>query len=298
LRLRRRFASICLSLAALTHSYAADNQPIASLDENQRGRVLNMLHETVQTIRKNYYDPSLSGTELNDRAKLAEEKLEHSPNLSVAFGVIAWAVDGMKDSHTRFIPPMRPYRTDRGWTVSAVGNRSFVTAVRPGSDAEAQGLKPGDELLGMDGFRVTPDLLPKLEYAFDVIAPHSAHEIFVASPGSQPRKLTVKVEYIKMKQLLTSYEDYMELIRKWQLDEQTEKPRSFAADNVFVYQLPHFELTNDEVEDLFKQADKYKTLVLDLRGNPGGSVQVLTDMFGHVFDHEIKIGDQVTRQRK
>jgi carboxyl-terminal processing protease len=44
------------------------------------------------------------------------------------------------------------------------------------------------------------------------------------------------------------------------------------------------------------KAGKYKTLIIDLRGNSGGSVETLLQLVGNLFDHDVKIGDRKKRK--
>ena len=60
--------------------------------------------------------------------------------------------------------------------------------------------------------------------------------------------------------------------------------------------MPEFSLAMNEVEKAIGVASKHKALILDLRGNPGGDVDTLKWMIGEVFDHDVKIGDQVGRK--
>lgn len=46
------------------------------------------------------------------------------------------------------------------------------------------------------------------------------------------------------------------------------------------------------------KARKHDKLILDLRGNPGGSVETLKYLLGVVFDKEVKIADRVGRKDK
>ncbi|HYL97372.1 MAG TPA: S41 family peptidase [Blastocatellia bacterium] len=55
--------------------------------------------------------------------------------------------------------------------------------------------------------------------------------------------------------------------------------------------MPEFDLFNQGVDDMFGKAAKYETLILDLRGNPGGSVETLSRMVGYLFDHDVKIAE-------
>lgn len=103
-----------------------------------------MLDQIEKDIQKDYYDPSLRGIDLNK--KFAEERLKiaASPSPDAALLHIAGAVEALNDSHTGFIPPKRPYSVDYGFWMQPVGDATcYVTAVRPGSDAETKGLKKG-----------------------------------------------------------------------------------------------------------------------------------------------------------
>lgn len=291
----RKFVLVLISFTLfLVTTSQAQNGNMSGL---LRGRALNMLHQTIKTVEKNYYEPGLNGIDLKAREKEAEGRIAEAPNLSVALGAIAWVIDGLNDSHTRFIPPMRPYRTEVDWKVVSIGERCFISAVRPGSDAEAQGLKQGDELLAMDGFRVNRESLAKVQYAFNVLAPHSAHELVVVSPGQEPRKVVAQVKSVALPRNLESADDWMQLVRKSELDNEAAQPRwvEFNKD-VLIFKLPGFYLSDGQIDSMFKSAQNHKTLVLDLRNDPGGAEEVLLEMLGHLFDHDIKVFDRVTRK--
>jgi carboxyl-terminal processing protease len=133
-------------------------------------------------------------------------------------------------------------------------------------------------------------------YAFNVLAPHSAHEMLVASPDGQPRKLTVKVSHEGLPRRLDNANDWMEMLRQSQLEDEVYEPRTVEMGDVLIYKLPEFAVSEHQVDEIFSKAERHKTLIIDLRGNPGGAEDVLTDMLGHLFDHEVKVGDRVSRK--
>jgi carboxyl-terminal processing protease len=51
----------------------------------------------------------------------------------------------------------------------------------------------------------------------------------------------------------------------------------------------------DEAKKMLDQVRPHNALVLDLRGNPGGSMEFLAHSLGGMFDHEVKIADRVRR---
>ena len=140
--------------------------PAQSITSQDRDRVRGMLDVIKGDIKKNYYDPSFHGIDLDSRFKAANEKIKTVESLGQAYGVIAQALSEFNDSHLFFLPPPRPARADYGWQMQMFGDQCYVAAVKPGSDAEAKGLKAGDLILKVDGFAPTRDNLWKMQYRY------------------------------------------------------------------------------------------------------------------------------------
>jgi len=187
---------------------------------------------------------------------------------------------------------------DYGWKMQAVGDAVYVTAVKPGSDAEAQGLKPGDEVLSVDGFRPTRPTLWKMEYNYAVLRPQPGKRVAVRSPDGQERELALKAKVEKLDKavnLVQVFNEYEE-----ERDDEKKLPRFYqqgdGADAVFIWKLREFGLTDSRVDETISKARRGKALVLDLRGNPGGAVKTLQRMLGYVFDRDVKIGEMKKRK--
>ena len=114
-----------------------------------------MLKIIKDDISKHYYDPAFHGIDLDARFKLAESKIKLTKSNAEIFGVIAQVLLDFNDSHTAFIPPQRQSAIEYGWLMKMFGENGYVTEVKPHSDAEAQGLKSGDQVLSIDGIRPT-----------------------------------------------------------------------------------------------------------------------------------------------
>lgn len=293
--MKRPFIAV-VGLFLMSASMFAGDQ--GQLNNIQRDRVKTILEETLDMVQKKYFDPNLHGIDMKQREQVAAEKIGQATSYGAAFGQIAWMLDALDDSHTAFLPPDRPYRVEDGWTVRAVGDHCLFMAVRPDSDAAAQGIKPGDELLALDGFRVNPEILHKLLYTFDTLAPRSAHEMYVVSPGGQPRKVVAKTNFARLTKRLESPNDFMELIRNAEINQKLYEAHSVEIGDVMIFKLPEFSISDGQIEDVFKKAQNHKTLIIDLRDNPGGAEDVLTNMLGHLFDHEVKIGERIARKDK
>jgi C-terminal processing protease CtpA/Prc len=67
---------------------------------------------------------------------------------------------------------------------------------------------------------------------------------------------------------------------------------------LMIVKLPVFNLSEIAEDEIIGKARKHSTLILDLRGNPGGRVTCLQDLLSGVFDRDVKIADRVTRDSK
>jgi C-terminal processing protease CtpA/Prc len=66
---------------------------------------------------------------------------------------------------------------------------------------------------------------------------------------------------------------------------------------LMVLRIPAFGQTGIDVDNLIKKARNHKTLIVDLRGTPGGLEVSVMDYLGDIFDHDLKIGDRVGRDK-
>src|SRR5262245_59044492 len=132
----------------------------------QRDRGRAMLRTIKDDLKKNYYDTNFHGMDVEARFSAADSKIKEAASVGQIFGTIAQVLIDLNDSHTFFMPPGRANRTEYGWQMQAVGDKVFVTAVKPGSDAEKKGLKTGDQVLSVNGIEPSREDLWKLIYMF------------------------------------------------------------------------------------------------------------------------------------
>jgi carboxyl-terminal processing protease len=289
--------SLLLSIAS--HPLpASDKKPGDTMSSVQRDQALQMAQDTEEKVRHEYYDPGLHAVDFEGRYRAAQQKIQSAATLSEAFGDIAWMLDVLNDSHTFFIPPSRPFQVEDGWEARFIGDKCMIVAVKEKSDAANKGVKPGDQILAIEGFQPTRENWWKLSYATHTLAPRSGMKLALVSPGGQPREITIMsaVRNLPKNYDFTNSTDVWDVVRQSQLDEERFFTQTVELKDVLVWKLPIFQLSDSQIDGFLKKANNYKAVVIDLRGNPGGAEDNLARLLGGFFDHDVKIGDRVERK--
>jgi carboxyl-terminal processing protease len=294
----RRLSIYGAKFACVTLLLLAQAWPQQQISNADRDLAQGMLQVIANEVRKHYYDPKLHG--VNWDAKVAEQKqkIDKADSMGMALSKIAGLLDNLNDSHTFFLPPQRTNRYDYGWQYQMVGERCFVTRVRPKSDAEAKGVKPGDEILALDGYVPNRDNLWKMQYVYAVLRKQPKVELDLQDPAGKQRQVDVAARIHQGKALMDlTGSDIFDVLRRQEDDEHLVRARyAELGDQLMVLKLPEFVFSTAEADTMIKRARKYPAMIVDLRGNPGGNVEALKYLVGGMFDKEVKIADRVGRK--
>ncbi len=261
--------------------------------EEMRRHGIKMLRAVKDQIEFSYYDKTFHGMDLDARFKLAEEKIPAATTSAQVLGIIAQAVVDLNDSHTLLVPPLRDTLAVYGWRMQMIGDRCYITAIMPGSDAEFKWLMPGDRIIDLDGYEPTRDNLWKIYYYYYSLRPQTRVSITVESTRGGER--TVEVITRSHKRTLVNSGGW--IIDKNPIDVTADdgtgpSPQYFNfGDDLIICRLPSFRMDEKAVDEVIKRITGHKTVVLDLRGNPGGRVLALRRFAGYFFDREVKLGD-------
>jgi C-terminal processing protease CtpA/Prc len=289
----RRAASACLLLFVCLAAQAARAQ--TTLGDRDREKARLMLKFVRDDVKEHYYDPTFKGVDIEARYKEALGKLDQATSNGQAFGIIAQFMMELDDSHTFFMPPPHAARVDYGWRMQMIGPQCFVTGVKPGSDAEAKGLKPGDVLHVIDGYKPTRENMWQLQYLYHALQPRPSVRLVVQSPGEAARQLEVAAKVTQGKKeidLSKAGFDFYDLVRDAEDDERVYAHRfQEVGQDLFIWKMPQFDLTKQGVDEAMGKARNHKALIIDMRGNPGGYEDTLLHVIGNLFDNDVKVGE-------
>jgi len=291
------FALAALWIASAMPSGAQDDK---KWDSFKIDRSRGILRDAYDAVKKHYYDPKFHGLDWEARYHEYDEKIRNAGSLGRAFGMVAGFLDGLNDSHTFFRAPKRPYRLDYGYRMQIFGENCFVTRVRPGTDAEGK-IHPGDEIVTFNNNDVNRKTLWKLDYYFNSLSPQEGSMVDLLDLAGKEHRLEINAKMVPLKRVMDisgggDGADIWQLIREDENYDHVVRQRTTEKDGVMVWKMPEFFLSDGEVDHVFGMARKNKTLILDLRSNPGGAVDTLSRMVGNVIDHDITIADRVGRK--
>lgn len=290
------FQSLTLLLLA-SLLFKVDGQQTVSSSDRDRGNI--MLRTIKDELKNNYYDPAYHGMDLEARFKTSFEKVKEATSVGQIFGIIAQTLIELDDSHTFFLPPGRSVKIEYGWQMQIVGEKCYVVAVKPGSDAEAKGLRIGDEIYSMDGFGPIRENFWKLQYTYRTLRPQPAVRLVVISPDGKTGQMDVSAKVQQGKRVLdlTGGSDFWDLIRESENEDRLHRHRYVEMrEDLFIWKMPQFDMPKEKVDDFVDKFRSRKGLVIDLRGNSGGYEETLLRLVGNFFDHDVKIGDLKRRK--
>lgn len=284
-----RLTAAILTIAAMLGSVFA--QALSMGFERDRGKT--MLRTIKSDLQKNYYDPAFRGMDLEARFKQAEDQMKEATSQNQIFGIIAQALVALDDSHTYFVPPPRPYRIEYGWRMQMIGDKCYVVAVKPGSDAEAKGLKEGDQIAIIDEMRPTRQNLWQILYLYHGLRPREGVNLALVKPDGQQQKFDVLAKIKQGKRVLNlAGTDLFDLIKQQEMEDHLNRHRyQDFKDQLLIWKMPAFDLEPHKVDDALGKVKNHKALILDLRGNGGGYEDTMLRMISNFFDKDIKLGD-------
>jgi carboxyl-terminal processing protease len=294
-KLRFRTALILtLTLASLSVAVVPSSaQKAGSLTIEHWREVLRSVE---RELKQTYYDPTFNGVDIETRFKLADAKMKNAESMAELQDIVAQVLIDLNDKHTFLIPPTDGSRVEYGWRLLPVGPDGYVGAVRPGSDAYAKGLRPGDKVISIDGQALDRDGVWLSNYLYYTLRPKKTMTLVVQKPDQSQQQLVIKASENKR----IGGVIYANLVEP-SLNRQEEYRRNRhqfheLSDDVMIWKMPQFYLDEYDLAEKFAKLKNRKALILDLRGNHRGFLDTLPHFAGYFFDSNIKLADRRGRK--
>jgi C-terminal processing protease CtpA/Prc len=286
---------LCSLLFLNPHATYAQSPAGETLNTNDakqsREMGLAMLGEMKEILEEHYYDRKFRGVDLKARFQAAKDQIKTLNYNWQIFRVLAKFLLDLNDSHTRFILPPRTDHFEYGFTTQMFGYKCLVVTVKKGSDAEAKGLRVGDEILNIGRFTPTRRDLWKITYLIYKLDPSRTVALKVRTIDGQEAQITVAARTMTEK-------EYQEESKK-RKDDKPVKPFKCQEVNaeLIACKLYTFSIETNQIDKMMKEIGQHKKLILDLRGNHGGYVTTEKCLTSYLFDHEVKMAEEITRKK-
>jgi C-terminal peptidase prc len=258
----------------------------------EKARMKDILDTVSGDVSKYYFDPTLNGLDWKAKVAEARAKIDKAQTNSQMITAIFALVDSLHDSHTVFLPPQRAVHTTFEFEALPIGDHILVKKVEKKGAAEKSGLKTGDEIVMLNGYRPTRENFSLMMLYFRALLPVSSMQLVVNRPGEGQKEIQL-VGTQHMGSIitdLTKLDTIWQLIREEEMEEKSNeyiKPR----DGIGYVHLIEFSHDPDEVDSLLGKTKDSQALIIDLRSNPGGSVKTLERMIGHFVTEPTIVAD-------
>jgi C-terminal processing protease CtpA/Prc len=279
------------------------NTVSAQLAANDRDMAIGMLEQARDAVKKNYYDPKYHGVDLEKVFQESKSAMKEARTRDELMLIVARFLSNLDDSHTNFIPPNRAADFDYGWQVEMVGDDCYVTAIKPKTDAEAKGLRVGDKVVTIDGFTIVRENISQLYQRYYNLMPASGVRFVVLSPGdTKPHVVDVATKISRTSASISQEDWETKYYRKgWDIG---RKDYWYEYGNdLLVWRMSTFGSSERQLDPMKTHVDvmmgkarNAKTLILDLRNNGGGLVEIEKYLLGYFFDKDVRIGDEKSRK--
>jgi carboxyl-terminal processing protease len=286
--------AVLLLIATAALGAASDPPQQAGIPRADAALYRRMLKDIGEDIEKHSYDPGFRGIDLHARLQTAAAAVAASSSASDAIDAITKVLFEFGDSHTRFYPPQRATRAIYGWKMAAIGDAPYVISVDPDSDAAKRGLAPGDRVLWLNRIQPTRENLWQIRHYYAVVRPQAQQRVIVRK--SDGREVVLDIASKVETRRLVRLEDLLDEAQDEAFDEErSRREETRRARTVLVWHLSGF-LDEDAIDRAIEKARYGTGLVIDLRGNPGGKVDVFDSLVGRVFARTIQMGTRISRK--
>ncbi len=270
-----------------------------ALTSYERAELQSIWKTVASDIQKQYYDVRFNGVDWDSTISQTQTIIEKAPSMARGVSDIATAIDSLHDPQTFFIPPTHNYSTDYGFRMQMLGDRCYVTRVRPGSDAEKNGIKPGELVIAVNDYPPTRKDFWRLTYTLNTLSPQRFLHLRLADSAASIQDVTVAAHMSPSHVFANSGMggptpfDTFHWIDTFRILEHVRYAEK--GDDLLVVKLPTFWKNSIAYNDIIKTMRKHKAVIIDLRDNPGGNDEKMQLLLGAVVGNNVLIAERSLR---
>ncbi|HYM77673.1 MAG TPA: S41 family peptidase [Candidatus Dormibacteraeota bacterium] len=241
-----------------------------------------------EVLQKHFYDPQMKGVDWKKALADAESKINATDRVGEMYGAIDEMVLQLDDSHTRFIPPEQTRQPKFGFQLKPFGNATRIYKIQETGPAAQAGLKLGDTIVGIDGVPADRKHYFHTLIYYRFIQPEEVMVVDVLVDGI-PKRLTLQAE-LPTRLAAVEAGDHAYFLDRVREAEILSKETPFQSErygDVGYVRIPSFE--TDRAERALWKVKDARALVVDLRGNLGGSTEVLERFAGYFHKDNTEI---------
>jgi carboxyl-terminal processing protease len=263
-----------------------------TLTPEQRQLNVDSFEMVWKTVRDKHWDPKMNGVDWQSIHDELRPKVEKAATMDEARGVMSDMLSRLKQTHFGVVPgeaykeldqkddtgKSSPADGDPGLDLRMVDGHALVTFVAPDSPAASKGVKPGWEILRVEGKELAP-AMAKVRQA--LASPMMAELIETRSILERlegPIEKTVEVDFLDGKDRKVAIKLGRAGPRGVETVMGNLPPLRFWVEARKMHDIGYVQLNmffepdavNTAIQKLMADCGDCKGFVIDLRGNPGG----------------------------
>jgi len=260
-----------------------------------------MLRQVSQDVERNFYDPSLRGLDWQRLTAQASKEISRSNSWGDMFLAIFALLDSLHDSHTVFVAPQRNVKREFGFEAKPYGDKILIYKVKENGPAWEAGLRPGDELLTINGFRAERSTFFQLMLYLRALHPVDVMQLRASRDGGPPSDVEVRAKMTSQPRVMEVFDafNFNQLLRE--AEDQQKQFNDVGYDDlgnaVGYVRVASFMADRDYLYSVMKKARDSRVVVVDLRGNLGGAIEDLKFLAGFFVEQPTEIAQAVGRNR-
>lgn len=291
---KQLFAVFCFLLLTVHCSLFAVRANRVSSEQR-----LEVFDQVWQTIGERYYDANLRGVDWLAQREIYRQQAANAQNATEFYQVLRKMVGTLHDSHTRVYAPEErsDWRNPRfvgvGVWVREIENQIVVVKVDKNAVGKAQ-IKVGDVVTAVDGAPIQAVLVKRIVEQTGASTAAAARLKAAAGIFEGAADSTVKLNLRDEK----GRERQVQLARQWRNLPATLNARRVGSTLIVSFDAFAPEIVREFYQMLNADLRGARSIVLDLRGNRGGSAEAMTDIASAFLPRQQMLGKFVDRQGK